>query len=90
MQARLPLGPTYHPGLDTERLAGIDGTILRALAGEAGWVNRRHLLALTNGAAVNSSIARLRKRGHEIEARRTPGAEHSGSWEYRLTNPHPR
>lgn len=71
--------------LDRPRLDSVDGRVWQALAQDGGWVPRSRLIRLTHGAAINSSISRLRKRyGYSIESRRDPDDPASGNWEYRL------
>lgn len=54
-------------------------------AWEKGWVSRRQLVMATNGAAINSSVSRLRRQhGYRVEWRRDPESGESGNGEYRL------
>lgn len=77
------LGRTFDPALDAERLGAVDAKVFSILQ-DGQWHRRRELVDATGGAAVNSSISRLRKRGVEIEAERDPAApKDAGAWRYR-------
>lgn len=80
-------GRTYQPSLDQERLGRVDQVVLQILE-DGAWHPRRELMDATHGAAVNSSVARIRGRvrfeGMTVASRRDPENPAAGNWSYRL------
>lgn len=77
------LGRTFNPLLDTARLGRVDAKVYEVLQ-DGRPHRRRELLDATGGAAINSSVARLRKLGLTITAARHPLSPKSGDWIYTM------